>query len=218
MRLSLPFVPKSLSFLPKEGRFFFLLHQSAMNSREVARRLKDLMDNFENVPAKVQEIKDLEEFGDQIIHDITHSLHRTFVTPIDREDILALAGRLDDVVDAMDEAAQYTLEYKIEESTEYARQLADIIVQCTDELERAVGLLGSKGAKLRDIIPMAVELNRLENEADKVASRARGDLFSNGFDTVSLLKWRDIYDDLEQATDRAEDAADVLEGIVLKHA
>ena len=100
----------SLSFLPKENRFFFLLHQSAMNIREVAGRLQDLMENFENVPAKVQEIKDLEEFGDQIIHDITHSLHRTFVTPIDREDILALAGRLDDVVDAIDEAAQYTLE------------------------------------------------------------------------------------------------------------
>ena len=95
----------SLSFLPKQDRFFFLLHQSTLNIREVARRLQDLMENFENVPAKVQEIKDLEEFGDQIIHDITHSLHRTFVTPIDREDILALAGRLDDVLDAIDEAA-----------------------------------------------------------------------------------------------------------------
>ena len=104
----------SLSFLPKENRFFFLLHQSAVNIQAVASKLQDLMENFENVPAKVREIKDLEEFGDQIIHDITNSLHRTFVTPIDREDILALSGRLDDVVDAIDEAAQYTLEYKIE--------------------------------------------------------------------------------------------------------
>ena len=206
-----------ISFIPKENRFFFLLHQSALNIKEVARRLQDLMDNFENVPAKVQEIKDLEDFGDKIIHDITHSLHRTFVTPIDREDILALAGRLDDVVDAMDEAAHYTLEYKIEQTTEYARQLATIIVQCSDELERAVSLLSTKGSKLKEILPRAVELNRLENEADKVASRARGDLFSGDFDTAQILKWRDIYDDLEQATDRAEDAADVLEGIVLKH-
>ena len=167
--------------------------------------------------AKVQEIKELEEFGDQIIHDITHSLHRTFVTPIDREDILALAGRLDDVVDAIDEAAQYTLEYKIEETTEYARQLATIIVQCADELVRALSLLSTRGSKLKDILPIAVELNRLENQADKVASKARGDLFNDNFDIVRLLKWRDIYDDLEQATDRAEDAADVLEGIVLKH-
>ena len=207
----------SLSFLPKQDRFFFLLHQSTLNIREVARRLQDLMENFENVPAKVQEIKDLEEFGDQIIHDITHSLHRTFVTPIDREDILALAGRLDDVLDAIDEAAQYTLEYKIEHITEHARHLATIIVQCADELERAIGLLSTKGSKLREILTMTVEINRLENEADKVASRAMGDLFSNSFDVVAILKWRDIYDDLEEATDRAEDAADVLEGIVLKH-
>ena len=207
----------SLSFLPKENRFFFLLHQSAMNIAAVARRLQDLMENFENVPEKVQEIKDLEEFGDQVIHNITHSLHRTFVTPIDREDILALAGRLDDVVDAIDEAAQYTLEYKLEESTAYAKQLASIIVQCADELVRAISLLSTRGSKLRDILPMAVEINRLENEADQVASRARGELFSNGFDLPQILKWRDIYDDMEQATDRAEDAADVLEGIVLKH-
>ena len=207
----------SLSFMPKENRFFFLLHQSASNIREVAIRLQDLMENFENVPAKVQEIKDLEDFGDQIIHDITHSLHRTFVTPIDREDILALAGRLDDVVDAMDEAAHYILEYSIEETTEHARHLATIIVQCGDELERAMALLSTRDSKLKDILPMAVEINRLENEADRAASRARAELFSGDYEVTDILKWRDIYDDLEQATDRAEDAADVLEGIVLKH-
>ena len=207
----------SLSFLPKEDRFFFLLHQSALNIQKVARRFQDLMDNFENVKEKVSEIKDLEEFGDKIIHDITHSLHRTFVTPIDREDIMALAGRLDDVVDAIDEAAQYTLEYGIEETTDYARQLSTIIVSCADELERALGLLSKRGSKLKEMLPMSVEINRLENEADRVASRAMGDLFSNGYDVIQILKWRDIYNDMEEATDRAEDAANVLEGIVLKH-
>ena len=215
MKPSLSFL--RLSFIPKENRFFFLLHQSALNIRAVALKLQDLMDDFENVPAKVQEIKDLEEFGDKIIHDITHPLHRTFVTPIDREDILALAGRLDDVVDAIDEAAHYILEYRIDRPTEHARHLATIIVQCGDELERALGLLGMRGSKLKDILPIAVELNRLENEADRVASRARSDLFSGNYEVTYILKWRDIYDDLEQATDRAEDAADVLEGIVLKH-
>ena len=207
----------SLSFMPKENRFFFLLHQSTVNIKDVARRLQDLMDNFENVPAKVQEIKDLEEHGDRIIHDITHSLHRTFVTPIDREDIIALAGRLDDVVDAIDEAAQYTLEYQIQEPTEHARALAAIIVQCADQLEGALSLLSTRGSKLKEILPFAIELNRLENEADKVASKAMGELFSNEFDVMQILKWRDIYGDLEEATDRAEDAANVLEGIVLKH-
>ena len=207
----------SLSFLPKEDRFFFLLHQSTINIQKVARQFQDLMQNFENVPDKVREIKELEEFGDQIIHDIAHSLHRTFVTPIDREDIMALAGRLDDVIDAIDEAAQYTLEYKIEETTEYARHLSTIIVSCADELERAVALLSTRSSKLREILPMSVEINRLENEADQVASRAMGDLFSNGYDVMQILKWRDIYNDMEEATDRAEDAANVLEGIVLKH-
>ena len=207
----------SLSFIPKENKFFFMLHQSAINIQDVARRLLDLMTDFDNMEAKVQEIKEKEEFGDRIIHDITRALHRTFVTPIDREDILMLAGRLDDVVDAMDEAAQYVLEYRIEEPTVHARRLAEIIVECADEVERAVALLSSRGSKLEDILPMTVEINRLENVADQVASRARGELFNDGLDVTQILKWRDIYDDLEEATDRAEDAANVLEGIVLKH-
>ena len=206
----------SLSFLPKENRFFFLLHQSAVNIQAVAFKLQDLMQNFENVSAKVQEIKDLEEFGDQIIHDITNSLHRTFVTPIDREDILALAGSLDDVVDAIDEAAQYTLEYKIKKPTEHAIHLSAIIVQCADELEKAMSLLAAGNSKLKEILPITVEINRLENEADKAASHAMGELFTTT-DVIETLKWRDIYNDLEEATDRAEDAANVLEGIVLKH-
>ena len=218
MKLSLPFFPvRQLSFLPRENRFFFLLHQSAMNIAQVARRLQDLMDNYENVPARVQEIKDLEDFGDQIIHDITRALHRTFVTPIDREDILALAGSLDDVVDAIDEPAQYTLEYNIEEPTEHARLLAAVIVKCAEQLESAVALLSTKGSKLKDILPMVVEINLLEHEADKIAAQARNELFSKDFEVKQILKWRDIYDDLEQATDRAEDAADILERIVLKH-
>ena len=207
----------SLSFLPREERFFFLLHQSALNIKEVGHRLQDLMGNFENVPSKVQEIKELEEFGDQIVHDITHSLHRTFVTPIDREDILALTTCLDDVIDAIDEAAQYTLEYDIKEPTEFARHLSTIIVSCADELERATALLSSRGSKLKEILPTTVEINRLENEADRVASRAMGDLFSNKYDVLQILKWRDIYKVMEEATDRAEDAANVLEGIVIKH-
>ncbi|MDP6452203.1 MAG: DUF47 family protein [SAR202 cluster bacterium] len=207
----------SLSFLPKENQFFFLLHQSAVNIQDVAGRLQDLMHNFENVQAKVQEIKDREELGDRVIHDITRALHRTFVTPIDREDILELAGRLDDVVDAIDEAAQYILEYQITETTKRAQNLSDIIVDCADELVKAMEMLAARNSKLIEILPITVEINRLENVADQEASKARGELFSNGFEFDQVLKWRDIYDDLEQATDRAEDAANVLEGIVLKH-
>ena len=206
-----------LSLVPKEEKFFFLLHQSAMNLQKASRKLQDLLTNYENVPAKVAEIRELEEFGDQVIHDIFHALHRTFVTPIDREDISALAERLDDIIDAIEEVANYLLEYKIEKPTEFARHLATIIVQTTDELEKATSLLHYRGSKLKEILPYTVEVNRLENEADQITSRAMGDLFTNSQDAIHILKWCDIYNDLEGATDRAEDAANVLEAIVLKN-
>jgi predicted phosphate transport protein (TIGR00153 family) len=208
-----------LAFLPREEKFFFLLHQSAMNIQKVAIKLQDLMEDYTNVPAKVEEIKVLEEFGDEAIHQIMQALHRTFVTPLDREDIAHLAERLDDVVDAIEEAARTMLEYQVEAPTVYAIEMSRVITQCGEHLEKAVSLLSSRGSKLKEILPHTVELNRLENQGDQINSRAMGALFTNsGNDAISILKWRDIYAYLEDATDRAEDAANVLEAIVLKHA
>ena len=206
-----------LSFLPREEKFFFLLHQGAMNIQKVADKLQDLIEHYEDVPAKVEEIKTLEEFGDQVIHDLMQSLHRTFVTPIDHEDIALLAERIDDMVDAMEEAARDMLEYKIDAPTPYAREMAAIIVRCANAMEKATSLLHYRGGRLKEVLRYTEELNELENEADQVTSRAMGDLFSNGADAIYILKWRDIYSQLEEATDRAEDAADVLQAIVLKH-
>ena len=206
-----------LSFLPREEKFFFLLHQGAMNIQKVADKLQDLIEHYEDVPAKVEEIKTLEEFGDQVIHDLMQSLHRTFVTPIDHEDIALLAERIDDMVDAMEEAARDMLEYKIEAPTPYAREMAAIIVRCANAMEKATSLLHYRGGRLKEVLRYTEEMNELENEADQVTSRAMGDLFSNGADAIYILKWRDIYSQLEEATDRAEDAADVLQAIVLKH-
>lgn len=207
-----------LSFLPRDEKFLTLLHSSALNLQQAARELHDLLTNYEQVPAKVGHIQELEHQGDQIIHDLFQGLHRTFVTPIDREDIAALAERLDDFLDAIEEAARYLLEYKIQQPTTYAIQLAEILVKCGDELEKATAKLHYREGKLREILPHSVELNRLENEADEVVGAAMGDLFNNGRDAIYILKWRDIYNDLEGASDRAEDAANVLEAIVLKHA
>jgi hypothetical protein len=207
-----------LAFLPREEKFFFLLHQSAMNIHKVAIKLQDLMEDYTNVPAKVEEIKVLEEFGDEAIHQIMQALHRTFVTPLDREDIALLAERLDDVVDAIEEAARTMLEYRVEAPTQYAIEMSRVITRCGAVLEKAVGLLSSRGGKLKEILPHAVELNSLENEGDQINSRAMGALFNDSNDTIFILKWRDIYSYLEDATDRAEDAANVLEAIVLKHA
>ena len=207
-----------LSFLPREEKFFTLFHESAANVKETAVKLLDLMENYENVPEKVAEIKRLEEVGDTVIHTIMTSLHRTFVTPLDREDIAALGERLDDIVDSMEEAARLMMEYHIQESTENAKALARILLRCSETLEQAIGLLHLRGAKLRDILPLATVINTLENEADQVVSRAMADLFDDDASPIYVIKWKEIYDLLEGATDHCETAANMLEGIVLKHA
>lgn len=207
-----------LSLIPREEKFFTLLQQSASNLRATAAKLLELMENYENVSEKVAEIKRLEEAGDNIIHTIMKSLHLTFITPLDREDIALLGERLDDVVDSLEEVARYMVEYRIEHPTEKAKELARIILSCAETLEKAMGLLHYRGAKLRDLLPLTVEINRLENEADQITSQAIGELFNNGIPPIEVIKWKEVYDQLEGATDRCEDIANVLEGIVLKHA
>jgi predicted phosphate transport protein (TIGR00153 family) len=207
-----------LSFLPREEKFFTLFQESAANVKETAVKLLDLMENYENVPEKVAEIKRLEEVGDTVIHTIMTSLHRTFVTPLDREDIAALGERLDDIVDSMEEAARLMMEYHIQESTENAKALARILLRCSETLEQAVGLLHYRGAKLNEILPLATVINTLENEADQVVSKAMAELFDDEASPIYVIKWKEVYDLLEGATDHCEIAANMLEGIVLKHA
>ena len=204
--------------LSREERFFGLLRSSANNLNETAKLLVDLMEDYRDVPQKVAEIKRLEEVGDHVIHEIMRNLHRTFVTPLDREDIAALGERLDDVVDSIEEAARNMVEYRIEQPTDKAIELARIIGQAALMLQQGVNKLHFHGSKLRDILPDSVEVNRLENEADQVFSRAIGELFNNGISPIEVLKWREIYGQLEAATDHCEDAANVLEGVVLKNA
>ncbi|MBF8267871.1 MAG: putative phosphate transport regulator [Dehalococcoidia bacterium] len=207
-----------LSFLPREDKFFTLLQQSASNLTVTAAKLRDLMESYENVGEKVAEIKRLEEAGDNLIHTIMKSLHLTFITPLDREDIALLGERLDDVVDSIEEVARNMLEYRIERPTEKAKEMARIILGCAETLEKAMGLLHHRGAKLKDLLPLTVEVNRLENEADQITSQAIGELFNNGIPPIEVIKWKEVYDQLENATDRCEDIANVLEGIVLKNA
>ena len=207
-----------LSFLPREEKFFFFFQQSAANLKATAIKMLDLMENYEDVPAKVAEIKRLEEVGDTIIHTIMTSLHKTFVTPLDREDIATLGERMDDIVDSIEEAARIMVEYRIEESTENAKELARIILRCSEILEQAMELLHFRGAKLEAILPLAANINTLENEADKVTSRAMAELFNSDVSPIYVLKWKDVYTLLEEATDFCEDAANMLEAIVLKHA
>jgi uncharacterized protein Yka (UPF0111/DUF47 family) len=144
-------------------------------------------------------------------------VHRTFVTPFDREDIALLAHTLDDVTDFIHAAADAMLIYKVKCSTPRAKELADIIVQAATEVEKAMPQLRNpKG--LKQIFQRCVELNRLENAADRVFRSAMGELFNDSTDIAEIIKWREIYEHMEEATDRCEDVANVLEGVAIKHA
>ncbi len=204
-------------FIPREEKFFDLFEQSARNMVKIARELKELLDSWENVAIKVAEITELEHEGDSITHQIVAQLHRTFVTPFDREDIALLSHVMDDVTDFIHAAADAMLIYKIAQPTPRAKELADIIVQAAAEIERAMPLLRRR-SELKKVLEHCVELNRLENMADKVFRSALGELFDDTKDTAYIIKWREIYEQMESATDRCEDVANVLEGVALKHA
>ena len=203
-------------FIPREEKFFELFEEGAHNAVKAAQRLKELVDTWENVEVTVSEITELEHEGDRITHQIMEQLHRTFVTPFDREDIALLAHSLDDVTDFIHAAADAMLIYKIDRPTQRAKDLADIIVQAAAEVERALPQLRRR-AQLKQVLERCVEINRLENMADRVFRSAVGELFDDSTDIANVIKWREIYEHMESATDRCEDVANVLEGVALKH-
>ncbi len=205
------------SFVPREEKFFDLFIDSARNMVKAARGLKDMLDDWNNIGVKVAEITELEHEGDSITHQIAALLHRTFVTPFDREDIALLSHTMDDITDFIHAAADAILIYKIDHPTQRAKELAETIVQAALEVEKAVALLRRR-SELKKIMVHCVELNRLENRADKIYRSALGELFDDGKDTAYIIKWREIYEHMESATDRCEDVANVLEGVALKHA
>tara|TARA_Y100000588_G_C13951784_1_gene794718 strand:- start:216 stop:842 length:627 start_codon:yes stop_codon:yes gene_type:complete len=204
------------SLLPRDDSFFLLLEESSANLKTTATLLLDLMENYTDVTSKVDNIKQSEEAGDSIIHRIMTQLHKSFITPLDREDIASLGEGLDDVVDCIEEAARYMVEYQIPQPTESARELSRIIVRCAETIEQAMGILKTRGSKLKTLLPLKDDLNKLENEADKVTSRAMGELFEN-YSAIDIIKWKEVYGQLEGATDKCEEIAAIMEGIVIKN-
>lgn len=178
--------------------------------------LAELLEKYDHVQERVRRITELEHQGDAITHQIMEQLHRTFVTPLDREDIALLAHSLDDIMDFIEGAANAMLLYRVAQPTNWARELAAIIVKMTQGLDKAMPRLRHK-AQMKQLLEHCVEMNRLENEADEVFRRAITELFANTPDPVEIIKWREIYELLESATDRGEDVANVLEGVVLKY-
>ncbi len=206
-----------LPFIPREEKFFDLFQASAENMVKAAQNLKEMITEWEHVEGKVAEITELEHKGDTITHEIMSRLNRTFVTPFDREDIAQLAHVLDDVTDFIHSAADAMLLYKVDRPGERAKELADIILQGTEEIEKVLPQL-KKRIVLSSVLKRCVEINRLENLADRVYRSAIAELFDDSSDMAHIIKWREIYSHMESATDRCEDVADVLEGVAIKHA
>lgn len=205
------------SLIPKDVEFYDMFEQATSNLVVAAEKLVDFFDSYESVGEKAVELKNLEHQGDVITHEIIARVHRTFVTPIDREDITLLAHSLDDVMDFIEAAGRTANLYHVAKPTERARELARIVSKMAVKLNEVVPRL-----RHRDQFPLilrqCVEINTLENEADDVHHAALAELFEAcARDACEVIKWREIYEHLENATDRGEDVANVLEGIVLKH-
>src|SRR5579884_2243466 len=207
-------------FLPQDEHFFDYFQKAASNAAEVAQALRDLLEHYSEVERKARRVRDLEHQGDEITHQIFDALNRTFVTPLDREDITELAGRLDDFVDGIEEATRRIWLYRIDEPTECARLLARIIKDQASLFACSVPLLEDK-KRWDELLHCTIDINRLENEADEVLGRALVEMFDGVEDVRGLIKairWGEIYQHLEDATDRAEDVANTLERIVVKNA
>lgn len=201
-------------FVPRETKFFDLFADMAKNLTTGARQLHDLFQDYKDVSAGVQKIKGTEHKGDDIAHAVFIKLNSSFITPFDREDIHTLASSLDDVLDYINAAADRLITYKITKPPAAAVDLAAIILRQAEELSKAVALI-EKGDAL---IEYCVEVNRLENEADGISRAAIGHLFETETDPIRLIKHKELLEVLEMATDKAEDAANVLETVVLKSA
>ena len=200
---------------PREETFLPQFARAAEIILEAATALDQLAADFTDVELKVAHIKHLEHEGDQVAHQTFGLLSRTWITPIDREDIHALVKALDDVLDFIDAAANRFVLYKIREPRAGLKQATEILVQSAHAIRRASALLGDLKHSAA-ILEICVEINRLENEADTLNRISIGRLFETEKDPITLLKWKEIYEVLEEATDRCEDVANVFEQIVLK--
>jgi predicted phosphate transport protein (TIGR00153 family) len=201
--------------IPKNEDFFIIFKKTTANIIEGSKLFKEMMDDFSDPVAYQKKIKDIEHKGDSFTHDIVRKLNKSFITPLDREDIYALSGALDDILDLIDACAQRFVMYNVEQPTAAAKELAFLILKCCQSLEGAVALLGGK---IEDINRYCVEVNSLENEADRVCREAISQLFDEEKDPIQLIKWKEIYETMERACDKCEDAANILESVVLKNA
>ena len=198
---------------PRDREFFDLFEEAGGNIERAASLLEQMLADYPDRSDLARDILICEQEGDRITHDIIRRLNETFVTPIDREDIHSLASALDDVVDFTEEVADYMGLYKIEAPMEQAQRQTQILHQAARQIAAAMPRLRG----FQDISHYTVEINRLENDGDRVTREAMGALFDNGIDPMVVIRWKDIFEKLEDAIDATEHVANIIEGIALKN-
>jgi predicted phosphate transport protein (TIGR00153 family) len=203
-----------LSLIPQKREFYDLFNQAAANAVDISQRLIVLLNEFpDRADEGMRDIKELEHQGDRLTHELVDLINRTFVTPFDRDDMFRLAGVLDDICDHVDDSAEKIVGYGVREVREPARRQAEVIERAASKLSEAIARLeGFKDSKRQ-----LSELRELEDEGDRIAREAIAELFSGGVDAIALIRWKDIYEQLEEAVDACENAADVLEAILVKN-
>jgi predicted phosphate transport protein (TIGR00153 family) len=203
-----------ISLVPQKREFFDLFNQAASNAVEISSRLVDLLSAFpQGADERMRDIKELEHHGDRLTHELVDLINRTFVTPFDRDDMYRLASVLDDICDNVDDSAEKVIGYGVTAVPALAQRQAEVIQRAASKLSDAIMRLdGFKDSKRQ-----LIELRELEDEGDRLAREAIAELFSGGVDAISLIRWKDIHEQLEEAVDACENAADVLEAILVKN-
>jgi predicted phosphate transport protein (TIGR00153 family) len=203
-----------LNFLPKEEQYFALFIQMTVYISDAARELKEMMaDKTNDYQVYAQRIKGLEHACDDLTHSISTRLNKSFITPFDREDIYAMAAALDDIVDLIDDAAMAIIIFDVKEIKDYAKDFAGVIERMAEQLKEIVSTL----QRPKNITPRLVEIHRLENEGDDIYHAAIAELFREEPDTLTVLKWKEVYEKLEAAVDRCENVANIIESVIIKH-
>jgi len=205
------------SILPKEDVFFDLFEKASANAHQCTLALSEFLERFDDLEGRMRRIKELEHVGDELTHEVIDRLNQTFITPLDREDIHELACRIDDILDRVDTAVDRICLFKIPSASEESKLLARCLVRQTELVCEMMPALRKMSAP-ETIRAKVREVHRLESEADAIERQALVRLFENNPDPIHVIKWKNIIEVLESATDKCEDVANVIEGIVLKNA
>lgn len=205
------------SIIPKEEKFFDIFEEAADNVQKAAQAFRDLVANWSLTSDKIKLIRDLEHEGDRMTHEVLDKLNRTFITPLDREDIHGLTTELDDVIDIIQSTMDRMLLFRITSTTPALLKMVDVLVQSTEAIGKAIKSLRDL-KHTRRTLDFCIEINRLENVGDAYLQSALEELFTDPKDVLQVIKWKEIYEAAEFATDKCEDVANVIESIIVKNA